>query len=127
VDNAYAQAMKANAEGTSTVAPKATYFRCSQVGHCSRVSVPAPESQKNNRLMGLIRFMTHPTKAAVGRKAIRKWRRLTERLEVVNRIAPARPDAAAPCGRPRRPNAAWDISHLADHFGYRFSTSLTGL
>lgn len=43
--------MKANAQGTNTVAPKATYFLCSQAGQRSRVSVPAPESQKNMRLM----------------------------------------------------------------------------
>lgn len=45
--------MKANAQGTRTVAPKATYLRCSQLGHCSKVSVPAPESQKNSRFKGL--------------------------------------------------------------------------
>jgi hypothetical protein len=51
VERAYAQAIKAKAQGTRTVAPKATYLRCSQLGHCSRVSEPAPESQKKKCLM----------------------------------------------------------------------------
>ena len=42
--------MKAKRQGTSTVAPKATYLRCSQPGQVSSVSVPAPESQKKARL-----------------------------------------------------------------------------
>jgi hypothetical protein len=46
--------MKANTVGTRIVAPKATYLRCSQFGHCSSVSVPAPESQKNSNFKDLV-------------------------------------------------------------------------
>src|SRR6476661_3898150 len=49
VESAYEQAMIANVEGTSTVAPKATYLRRSQAGQASRLSAEAPESQKNTR------------------------------------------------------------------------------
>ena len=41
--------MKAKPAGTRTVAPKATYLRCSQSGQRSRASEPAPESQKKRR------------------------------------------------------------------------------
>ncbi len=46
VETAYAEAINAKTVGTKTVAPNATYLRCSQSGHRSSVSVPAPESQK---------------------------------------------------------------------------------
>ena len=49
VESAYADDMRAKSAGTSTVAPKATYFRLSQAGHASKLSAAAPESQKNTR------------------------------------------------------------------------------
>ena len=49
--SAYAQAMMANVEGTSTVAPKATYLRRSHAGQASRLSEEAAESQKKTRSM----------------------------------------------------------------------------
>ena len=49
VEIAYAADIKAKSEGTSTVAPNATYLRRSQAGQASRLSVAAPESQKKTR------------------------------------------------------------------------------
>ena len=54
VDMAYELASIAKAVGTRTVAPKATYLRCSHSGHFSKASVEAPDSQKKILLM--IRF-----------------------------------------------------------------------
>ena len=41
--------MAAKVDGTSTVAPKATYLRRSQAGQAAKLSAEAPESQKNTR------------------------------------------------------------------------------
>jgi hypothetical protein len=49
--------MMAKMEGTSTVAPKATYFRRSQAGQASRLSEEAAESQKKTRSIRSRKFM----------------------------------------------------------------------
>src|SRR5688500_8214097 len=57
VERAYAAATAAKALGTSTVAPKATYFRRSHEGHSARLSSLAPDNQKNRRVTGPGGFM----------------------------------------------------------------------
>ena len=73
--------MNAKAQGTSTVQPKATYLRCSQFGHCSKVSVPAPESQKNARLRVVVFMIValSPIYAKNSTNYTKNWRMVKKR------------------------------------------------